>query len=195
MAKKLYVGNLNYEVTEDELSQLFSQCGQVSGARIVKDKFSGRSKGFGFVEMPNDDEATHAIDRMKGFDLKGRPITVDEAKERPEGLGGGGGRRFGGGGRDGGGGGGGGRRFGGGGRDGGGGGGGGGRRFGGGGRDGGGGGGDGGRRFGGGGRDGGGRDGYRGGRGGEDRDRDRDRDRGYKGGDDGGYDDEGSGNY
>ena len=98
MAKKLYVGNLNYEVTEDELSQLFSQCGQVSGARIVKDKYSGRSKGFGFVEMPNDDEATHAIDRMKGYDLKGRPITVDEAKERPEGVGGGGGRFSGGGG-------------------------------------------------------------------------------------------------
>lgn len=93
--KKLYVGNLSYDVTEDELSQLFSQCGQVSGARIVKDKETGRSKGFGFVEMPNDDEATHAIDRMKGHDLKGRPIMVDEAREKP---GGGGSRGFGGGG-------------------------------------------------------------------------------------------------
>src|SRR5438270_7465583 len=91
--KKLYVGNLSYEVTEDELSQLFSQCGQVTGARIVKDKDTGRSKGFGFVEMPNDDEATHAISRMKGHDLKGRPIMVDEAREKP-----GGGRGFGGGG-------------------------------------------------------------------------------------------------
>ncbi len=96
MAKKLYVGNLNYDVTEEELSQLFGQCGQVSGARIVKDKFSGRSKGFGFVEMPNDDEATHAIDRMKGHDLKGRPLMVDEAKEHPEGVGSG--RKLGGGG-------------------------------------------------------------------------------------------------
>lgn len=169
MAKKLYVGNLNYEVTDEELSQLFSQCGQVSGARIIKDKFSGRSKGFGFVEMPNDDEATHAIDRMKGFDLKGRPITVDEAKERPEGVGGGGGgRRFGGGG-------GGGRRFGGGGGGGGGGRGG----FGRGGRD--------------SGRGGGG--GGRGGRGG-DRGRDRGDDRGYGGrGGGGDYDDDGGGNY
>jgi len=98
MAKKLYVGNLSYEVTEDELSQLFSQCGQVSSARIIKDRDTGRSKGFGFVEMPNDDEATHAVDRMKGYDLKGRPIMVDEAREK---TGGGGG--FGGGSRDGGG--------------------------------------------------------------------------------------------
>lgn len=182
MPKKLYVGNLSYEVTEEELSQLFSQCGQVSGARIIKDKFSGRSKGFGFIEMPNDDEATHAIDRMKGYDLKGRPITVDEAKERPEGVGGGGGRRFGGGG----GGGGGGRRFGSGG---------GGRRFGGGG---GGGEGGGGRSgYGRGGRDGGGRGGGsgRGGRG-SDRGRDRDDDRGYGGrGGGGDYDDDGGGNY
>ena len=103
MAKKLYVGNLSYEVTEDELSQLFSQCGQVSGARIVKDKDTGRSKGFGFVEMPNDDEASQAVTRMKGHDLRGRPIMVDEARERPGGdrprFGGGGGRGgFGGGG-------------------------------------------------------------------------------------------------
>ncbi len=93
MAKKLYVGNLSYDVTEDELSQLFGQCGQVSSARIVKDRDSGRSKGFGFVEMPNDDEATHAIDRMKGHDLKGRPIMVDEAREKPGGGGGGSGGR------------------------------------------------------------------------------------------------------
>ncbi len=81
--KKLYVGNLSYEVTEDELTQLFGQCGQVTGARIVKDKDSGRSKGFGFVEMPNDDEANHAITRMNRHDLKGRPLQVDEAKEKP----------------------------------------------------------------------------------------------------------------
>src|ERR1700733_2271374 len=98
MAKKLYVGNLSYEVTEDELSQLFSQCGQVTGARIVKDRDTGRSKGFGFVEMPNDDEASHAITRMKGHDLKGRPIMVDEAREKPGGGGGGGRGGYGGGG-------------------------------------------------------------------------------------------------
>lgn len=99
MGKKLYVGNLSYDATEDELSQLFSQCGQVSGARIVKDRDTGRSKGFGFVEMPNDDEASTAIERMKGHDFKGRPIMVDEAREREGGGGGGGGgRRFGGGG-------------------------------------------------------------------------------------------------
>jgi RNA recognition motif-containing protein len=81
MAKKLYVGNLDFEVTDDELTQVFNQCGQVSDAKVVRDKETGRSKGFGFVEMPNNDEATHAIDRMNGFDLKGRPLVVDEAKE------------------------------------------------------------------------------------------------------------------
>jgi len=101
--KKLYVGNLSYEVTEDELSQLFGQCGQVIGARIIKDRDTGRSKGFGFVEMQNDDEAIQAISRMKGHDLKGRPLMVDEAREREGGPRGGGGggfgnRRFGGGG-------------------------------------------------------------------------------------------------
>lgn len=104
MAKKLYVGNLSYEVTEDELSQLFSQCGQVIGARIIKDKATGRSKGFGFVEMPNDDEATQAVVRMKGHDLKGRPIMVDLAREPEPGAHRSGGRGFGGGGGGGGGG-------------------------------------------------------------------------------------------
>lgn len=80
--KKLYVGNLSYDVTEDELSQFFSQCGQVTGARIIKDRDTGRSKGFGFVEMANDDEAAQAVSRMKGHDFKGRPIMVDEARER-----------------------------------------------------------------------------------------------------------------
>jgi len=85
MAKKLYIGNLSYEVTEDDLSQLFGQCGQVSSATVITDRATGRSKGFGFVEMPNDDEVKHAIDRMNGYDLKGRQITVDEAREKPEG--------------------------------------------------------------------------------------------------------------
>jgi len=92
MAKKLFVGNLSYEVTEVELSQLFAQCGKVIGARIVKDKDTGRSKGFGFVEMSDDQEATQAVSRMKGHDLKGRPILVDEARDKP-GSGGGRGSR------------------------------------------------------------------------------------------------------
>lgn len=91
MAKKLYVGNLSYDVTEDELTQLFSQCGHVSSATIIKDRETGRSKGFGFVEMQNDEEATHAVTRMKGQDLRGRPLIVDEAKEKTGGGGGGGG--------------------------------------------------------------------------------------------------------
>jgi RNA recognition motif-containing protein len=86
MPKKLFIGNLSFEVTESDLTQLFSQCGQVSVATIVKDRDSGRSKGFGFVEMPNDDEAKHAVDRMAGYDLKGRQLTVDFAKDKPEGA-------------------------------------------------------------------------------------------------------------
>ena len=95
--KKLYVGNLSYEVTEDELSQLFSQCGQVTGAKIIKDKATGKSKGFGFVEMPSDEEANQAVNRMKGHDLRGRPIMVDIARE-PAGGGSGGRSGYGGGG-------------------------------------------------------------------------------------------------
>lgn len=86
MPKKLYIGNLSYEITDDELHQIFSQCGQVSSATVIKHHDSGQSKGFGFVEMPNDDEATHAVDRMNGFDLRGRPLIVDIARE-PERLG------------------------------------------------------------------------------------------------------------
>jgi cold-inducible RNA-binding protein len=81
MPKKLFVGNLSYEVSEDELCHLFGQCGRVSHARIVKDNATGRSKGFGFVEMEDAEEADHAIQRLKGHDLKGRPLLVDEAKE------------------------------------------------------------------------------------------------------------------
>lgn len=80
MAKKLYVGNLHYDVTEDELSRIFGQCGTVSGSRIVKDKLSGRSKGFGFVEMEDNAEADQAVQTMKGHDLQGRPLIVDYAR-------------------------------------------------------------------------------------------------------------------
>ncbi|MCB0404207.1 MAG: RNA-binding protein [Bdellovibrionales bacterium] len=89
MAKKLYVGNLSYEVTEDELTQAFTRCGQVSGVQIIKDRDSGRSKGFAFVEMADDEEAEQAISTMTGQDLKGRPLTVDHARERSSRGGGG----------------------------------------------------------------------------------------------------------
>jgi RNA recognition motif-containing protein len=124
----IYVGNLEREVTEDELRQAFEEFGQVSEARIIKDKYSGDSKGFGFVEMPSKDEAEKAIEEMNGKDLKGRSVNVNEARPKTDrggrGGGGGGGGGYGGG-RGGGGGGGGGYGGGGGGGRGGGGGGGG----------------------------------------------------------------------
>lgn len=91
MSRKLYVGNLSYEVSEDELSQAFQQCGSVTGVKIIKDKDTGRSKGFGFVEMEDPEEAEQAIQRMKGYDLKGRPLMVDLARETGGGRHGGGG--------------------------------------------------------------------------------------------------------
>ena len=104
----IYIGNLAYGVTEDDLREAFAKYGEVSSVNVITDGQTGRSKGFGFVEMPNDDEATHAIERMKGYDLKGRQIMVDEAREREPGgggRGGGSGGYGGGGGRGGGGGG------------------------------------------------------------------------------------------
>jgi RNA recognition motif-containing protein len=113
---KLYVGNLSYDVTDDELREAFGAHGQVTSADVVKDRQSGQSKGFGFVEMPSKDEATAAMEALNGTDLRGRTINVNEARPRTDG-GGGGGRRGGGGGgfggRGGGGGGGGGGGFGG----------------------------------------------------------------------------------
>jgi cold-inducible RNA-binding protein len=140
MAKKLYVGNLAFTVTDDELMQAFTSFGNVASARVVMDRMTGRSKGFGFVELEDDAMADEAVDKMNGQTIAGRPVRVSEAKpqeDRPrgprrEGGGGGGGfgggRSSGGGNRDGGGYGGGGRS-GGGGRDGGGYGGGGGNRY------------------------------------------------------------------
>ena len=104
----IYVGNLSPKTTEDDLRQAFEAFGQVENANVIKDKYSGESKGFGFVEMPSKDEAQKAIDGMNGKDLQGSPINVNEARPRPDR--GGGGRRGGGGGR-GGFGGGGGRRY------------------------------------------------------------------------------------
>src|SRR5271163_1631685 len=113
MGKKLYVGNLSYEVEASELEQLFGAHGQVVSAQIINDRDTGRSKGFGFVEMATDQEATAAVAALNGQQHNGRALTVNEARPREERSGGGGG---GGGGRGGyGGGGGGGRSFGGGG--------------------------------------------------------------------------------
>jgi RNA recognition motif-containing protein len=119
MAKKLYVGNLAFSVNDDELHQAFTSFGNISSARVVMDRMSGRSKGFGFVEMEDDQAADEAIAKMDGQTIGGRPVRVSEAKpqeDRPRRTGGGG--FGGGGGREGGGYGGGGSR--GGGRDGGG---------------------------------------------------------------------------
>lgn len=122
MGKKLYVGNLSYETDSSELEQLFGPHGQVVSAQIINDRETGRSKGFGFVEMSSDQEAQAAIAALNGQQHGGRALTVNEARpreERPGGGGGGGGGRggYGGGGGGGGrgGGGGGGRGFGGGG--------------------------------------------------------------------------------
>ena len=100
MGKKLYVGNLSYNVDSSELEQLFSQHGQVVSAQIINDRDTGRSKGFGFVEMANDDEAQAAITALNGQEHGGRALTVNEARPREDRGGGGGGGRggFGGGG-------------------------------------------------------------------------------------------------
>ncbi|VAX30864.1 RNA-binding protein [hydrothermal vent metagenome] len=80
----IYVGNLPYDVSEDELKELFSEFGEVSTVNIITDKFSGQSKGFGFVEMPNDSEADEAIKALNGKEIKGRNIKVNQAKPRGE---------------------------------------------------------------------------------------------------------------
>lgn len=95
-SKKLYVGNLPYRTTDADLKDLFSGAGSVVSATIIMDKFSGRSKGFGFVEMSSLDEAEKAISMFNGRDMDGRALTVTEARPKPEGAG----RSFGGGRRD-----------------------------------------------------------------------------------------------
>jgi RNA recognition motif-containing protein len=80
----IYCGNLPYGLTEDELREAFETHGVVEAARIITDKFSGNSKGFGFVEMPNDSEAQAAIAALNGTELKGREIKVNEARPREE---------------------------------------------------------------------------------------------------------------
>jgi RNA recognition motif-containing protein len=80
----IYIGNLPYNVTEDELKDLFSEFGEVSSVSIIMDKFSGQSKGFGFIEMPNNSEADKAIKALNESELKGRNIKVNQAKPREQ---------------------------------------------------------------------------------------------------------------
>jgi len=106
MGKKLYVGNLTYEVTNSALEKMFAAHGTVESAQVIMDRDTGRSKGFGFVEMKTEQEAQAAIQALNGKDVEGRALTVNEAKPREErggsrgggggrgGYGGGGGRRY-----------------------------------------------------------------------------------------------------
>ena len=80
----MYVGNLSYSVTENDLKDAFSEFGEVASVNIIMDKFSGQSKGFGFVDMPNNSEADKAIKALNGSELKGRNIKVNQAKPRGE---------------------------------------------------------------------------------------------------------------
>ena len=84
MAKKLYVGNLSYSTTEDKLSELFGEHGEVTSVSIITDRYSGRSKGFGFVEMADDTAAQTAIEQLGGKDVDGRTINVAEARPREQ---------------------------------------------------------------------------------------------------------------
>jgi RNA recognition motif-containing protein len=97
MAKKLYVGNLSYSMTEDDMRETFGKIGEVSSAKIITDSETGRSKGFGFVEMANDEDGDKAITSLNGSSLLDRTITVSEARPQKErsksGFGGGGGGR------------------------------------------------------------------------------------------------------
>jgi RNA recognition motif-containing protein len=95
----IYVGNLSYNTTEESLRSAFEEFGQVSSVALIKDKMTGRSRGFGFIEMPSQSEAMAAIEGMNGAELDGRTLTVNEARPRED-RPGGGGRRGGGGRQD-----------------------------------------------------------------------------------------------
>ena len=84
MAKKMYVGNLSYEVTDSDLNQLFEPHGTVVSSAVIMDRNTGRSKGFGFVEMSSDEEAQAAIAALNGQDHNGRPLNIDEARQRQQ---------------------------------------------------------------------------------------------------------------
>ncbi|MBK5965169.1 RNA-binding protein [Thiocystis minor] len=91
---RIYVGNLPYSVADDDLRDIFGEYGELAAAEVIKDKFSGQSKGFGFVEMPNNAEANAAIKALNETDMKGRKLTVNEARPRAERPRGGGGGRY-----------------------------------------------------------------------------------------------------
>jgi RNA recognition motif-containing protein len=94
MSKKLYVGNLPYSATDQTLADAFGECGTVESAKVIMDRDSGRSKGFAFVEMSSESEATNSIQRFNGSQLDGRAISVSEAKPQAPRTGGGGGGGF-----------------------------------------------------------------------------------------------------
>ncbi len=98
MGKKLYVGNMSYDVDSSQLQEMFSAHGNVTSAEVISDRDTGRSKGFGFVEMSTDEEAQAAISAMNGQEHGGRALTVNEAKPKEKRSGGGGGGGYGGGG-------------------------------------------------------------------------------------------------
>lgn len=81
---RIYVGNLPYSVTDEDLRDIFSEYGDLASAEVIKDKFSGQSKGFGFVDMPNNSEADAAIKALNETDMRGRKLTVNEARPRAE---------------------------------------------------------------------------------------------------------------
>lgn len=80
----IYIGNLEYGITEDKLKEVFSEFGEVSSVKLITDKYSGQSKGFGFIDMPDNSEADIAISSLNGKAINGRPVKVNEAKPRPE---------------------------------------------------------------------------------------------------------------
>ncbi len=89
MSTKLYVGNLSFSVTSDDLQDYFAQAGTVESAKVIEDRDTGRSRGFGFVEMSSSEEAAAAIEQFNGQDFEGRNLVVNEARPREEGGGGG----------------------------------------------------------------------------------------------------------
>ena len=80
MSKRIYVGGLPFKTTEEEMNTLFATYGQVTSAKLITDKYSGQSRGFGFVEMPNDEEANAAMEKLNGSDFGGRKLTINEAR-------------------------------------------------------------------------------------------------------------------
>jgi RNA recognition motif-containing protein len=94
MGRRLYVGNLPYSATEDQLTELFGRTGQVDNVRVMRDMATGRARGFAFVEMASDEDAQKAVGELNEYQMDGRPLVVNEARPKPEGgFGGGGGNR------------------------------------------------------------------------------------------------------